>query len=1119
MASSVFKDAVRKLVYDLQRIEKELAIDSRSNPEDQLKVPISNFFQSVAESRKSQANVYTEHRQIAGDNVEGVRLDMAIKNGRGQLVGHVELKRPDKSANPYRKTGWTRHDKKQWKRLENHSNLIYTNGWEWTLLRHGVGHPVVHVQLTPDKQSELPISQIEELSDLLNQFLAWKPISPSSPKGLADQLAPLARLLRDSVVEIITDQTPDALDRLYSNWSKDLMPGATPKAFADSFAQTFTYALLLARVESAVPAEEFTTAAITPALRHNGHRLIGSVLEVMAQPGNRSLVEGPVSLLESTIGAVDVGKFTANTDPWLYFYEDFLASYDPKMRADAGVYYTPVEIVEMQVRLLDEILKTRFGRPEGLGDETTSVLDNATGTATYPLAVARHVIANASAPQDAARSLAQRLYAFELLMGPYAVAHMRLTQMLESTGIQLGNEGVQVYLTNSLTDPGDVSSDYGQMTLWEVMADITEETRKAGLVKNDQTQIRVILGNPPYDRGSREKSLGSGSNAHRNVILQEHNGRRALLDDFIEPLRVAGVANHAANLYNSYVYFIRWAIWKACEQHRGETGVVSYITSSSYLRGPGFAGLREYMRRVFDEVWIIDLGGEGRGARKEENVFAIQTPVAVFFGIQHPNTSNGKAKRHSDRIKQKATVYYQRISGNRKDKLASLSYIATPDAGTEWQKLPRGEWGGKFVPSTAAALSDGIPLDEIFPWVYSGGKLHRKWPIAPTKSALKIRWKSLHSAATREEMEVLFHQTNQKTINTPGINLNTLEPVRSVVEDSKMLTPVRYGYRSFDRQFILPDSRVSDRPRQQLWDCWSEEQLYLVTLTSTTLGNGPAVTLSPYVPDMDFFKNRGAKDIHPLFRTADASQSNVSAALLEALKNTYDREVAPFEVASYVVGLLGTSAYTQRFGEELSESVAHVPFTDEAALFDQVVDFGRTIIFEQTWGERGGQLNQFGQHVGTRYKGKASIGVATAEGDYPEDWTYSEDTRQLRVGAARFDHVSPEVAYFEVSGMRVLSSWLGYRMKTPAGKSSSPLDRMQANSWHLDSELLELLWQLEFMVVAELRGAELLDAVIAGKLISVADLGHPTAAERKAPPKKAVQALNLAMQTEVPNID
>lgn len=247
------------------------------------------------------------------------------------------------------------------------------------------------------------------------------------------------------------------------------------------------------------------------------------------------------------------------------------------------------------------------------------------------------------------------------------------------------------------------------------------------------------------------------------------------------------------------------------------------------------------------------------------------------------------------------------------------------------------------------------------------------------------------------------------------------------------LSVQQYGYRSFDRQFCIADHRVIDRPGAS-WSICGDEQLFLMTLTSTTLGDGPAVTLSPYVPDMDFFRGSfGAKSVHPLYRSAGTSQPNVSASLRAALASAYGREVEPLEIAAYVVGLLGTSAYTARFEEELSEAPAHVIFTADKTLFDQVAEFGRGIIFEQTWGERGAKLNQFGQPVGQRFRGKASLGVATPADDYPESWSYDEDTHQLTVGGGRFDHVSPEVAHFEVSGMNVLRSWLGYRMKTLRG--------------------------------------------------------------------------------------
>ena len=579
--NSSFPTACASLAAALHKIDRELLADKRTSPEDQLKTPISTFLTEVGKQRTRQVNIVTEHRQVEGDSVQGVRLDLGVKDGYGRLVGHIELKAPGKSANPYRQAGWSKHDKSQWKRLENHTNLIYTNGWEWTLLRHGADRPIAHVILTPDKDNELPEDQVQHLSNLLDQFLSWRPTSPSTPKGLANQLAQLTRLLRDSVIEVITDSTEDALDKLYASWKQDLMPGATKAAFADSFAQTFTYALLLARIESDVDSINFHAKEITPGLKRNGHRLIGAVLELMSQERNRELVEGPVALLEATIGAVDSEKFTSEADPWLYFYEDFLAAYDPKMRANAGVYYTPVEVVKTQVRLLDEVLKTRFGRPTGLGDESTNILDPAAGTATYGLEIARHVIENSASQQDAARSLAKRLYAFELLMGPYSVAHMRLTKMLEDTGIELGKDGVQVFLTNALTDPGDVSGDNQQISLWEVMEDINEENRRAGLVKNQQTPIRVVVGNPPYLRTSRKETLGAGSTTYRNVILEElSNGNRPLIDDFIEPLKVRGLGGQAKNLYNFYIYFIRWAIWKACEQHKNETGIVGQVRRS-----------------------------------------------------------------------------------------------------------------------------------------------------------------------------------------------------------------------------------------------------------------------------------------------------------------------------------------------------------------------------------------------------------------------------------------------------------------------------------------------------------------------------------------------------------
>lgn len=1109
-----FVNVVAQLVADLAAIDQQQSLDARGNPEDQLKAPLTQFLSDSAATLVDKIHVTTEHRQTAGDVVEGVRLDMAIKRGRGQLIGHIELKAPHKSANPYRKTGWTKHDRTQWTKLEHHPNLVYSNGWEWTLLRHGAGQPLAHVVLQPRADGTVPEEQVSALKGLLSQFLSWKPLAPSSPKTLADQLAPLTALLRDSVIDVLktSTETTTGLPALYQKWQADLIPGATHKDFADSFAQTFTYALLLARIESDHDDETFTASAVTDSLLRNGHKLIGSVLKLMAQPNNRELVEGPVGLLESTIGAVDPDKLTAKSDPWLYFYEDFLAAYDPKMRNDAGVYYTPVEIVRFQVRLLDGILRTRYGRQRGLGADDINILDPAAGTGAYPLAVAEYVLKASPAPQDDARSLAKRLFGFELLVGPYSVAHLRLTQMLEQTGVDLGKDGVQIFLTNTLTDPGDISDDYQQISFWEIEQNLNEETRRAGLVKNQQTRIRAILGNPPYDRGSKEKTLGTGSTRFPNVILEEVDGHPPLIEDFIAPLRDIGAGGQAKNLYNSYVYFIRWAIWKACEQHKDEAGVVSFITSSSYLRGPGFAGMREYMRRAFDEVWIVDLGGEGRGARQEENVFAIKTPVAIFFGIQWENNPPRKGAQapdkptrrlHSRRMQQKAQVHYLRVQGNRKQKLAALAEIDDPSAGSGWTVLKSTDWHAKFVPDSAAGLAEFAPLEWVMPWSQSGAQYKRKWPIAPTPETIRKRWDELFSNGHADA--ALFGEDRDLKVSSKKGDVFGGEALPALSDpgaEASMVTPVRYGYRSFDRQWCLPDHRVGTYVRQQLWDSSSPHQLFFATLTATQLGSGPALTVSPYVPDMDFFKNRGAKDISPLYRTADTSRPNISAKLLESLADVYGREVRPEEVAFYVFGLLGTGAYTERFEDELEESPARVPFTADYDLFQEVQDFGRGLIFEQTWGERCGDLNQFGQPIRPRFQGQARIHAETPSIPYPDDWSYDADSQQLTVGEGVFTHVLPEVMEYNVSGMNVVASWLGYRMKEPAGRSSSPLDRIQSDKWEMDRELLELLWQVEFFVNAEPEGARLLEEVVTGELVPVQLLGPPQASETKTPRRK-----------------
>ena len=262
--------------------------------------------------------------------------------------------------------------------------------------------------------------------------------------------------------------------------------------FADAYAQTLTYALLLAHFEGA---ENLRPAAASEALR-GGHALLADALRLLEVDSVREELLMPIQLLERVIQAVDPSKIHSGGDPWLYFYEYFLGAYDPKLRRDRGVYFTPVEVVRAQVRLAGELLETRFGKPLAFADDDVVVLDPAVGTGTYPLAVMDHATESVrdylgpGAVPARLRSLADRLHAFELLVGPYAVAHLRLSRRLADAGVS--DRPAKVYLTDALESPNQ-PPDFTASLLQERL---TQERKQALEVKRD-LRVLVCLGNPP----------------------------------------------------------------------------------------------------------------------------------------------------------------------------------------------------------------------------------------------------------------------------------------------------------------------------------------------------------------------------------------------------------------------------------------------------------------------------------------------------------------------------------------------------------------------------------------------------------------------------------------------
>ena len=1084
------------------------------DPEDQLKSHVRPFIEQCGQALGFPVVAKTESRYAE----VGGRPDLGIDVG-GALSGHIELKAPGHGVNPNRFTG---HDRRQWTNFQNLPNLIYTDGAEWTLFH--TGQRVAGMRLSGDPTADgfeaATAADAGKLADLLQTFFAWQPIAPATPKQLAEALAPLARLLRGEVLAALDDDD-SAVSQLRRDWQAALFADADSPQFADAYAQTLTYALLLARLDGLDAVG--TGEAAQERLREGGHALLADVLRNLADPQARREIDAPVDLLERLIGAVDVGRLRrGEADPWLYFYEDFLSAYDPRLRNNRGVYFTPVEVVRAQVRLVGELLERRFGKPLTYADDGVVTLDPAAGTGTYPLAVIEHALdavderLGPGAVPSHASALARNVHAFELLVGAYAVAHLRVTERIRAHGGVLPADGAHVYLSDTLESPHAAPPSLMALAL----RSLAREHERARRIRAG-TRVLVCLGNPPYDR--QEIDLADESTQRKGGWIRfgdqgsqadADEAARALLDDFLDPAREAGAGVHLKNLYNDYVYFWRWALWKVFDS-TGGPGIVSFITAASYLRGPGFAGMREVMRRTFDELWIIDLEGDSRGARKTENVFAITTPVAIAVGVRQAEPQpNAPAK-----------VRYARLTGGADEKLAQLDAIRGFDD-LDWQPCLEG-WHEPLLPTGSGNYFAWPLLTDVFPWSISGAQTKRTWVIGADPEVLRQRWTLLMASFDRS---AAFRETRDRRVSRAYADFRTgqdLDALADLDADSPCPSIERYAYRSFDRQWLIADSRLADFIRPVLWQVYSDRQVYMTSLLTKVLGIGPAATVAADVPDLDHFCNRGGKDVIPLWRDAEATEPNVTGGLLAALESELGCEVGPKDLFAYCYALLAAPAYVERFSEELTIPGPRIPLTKDAALFRQGASLGSDLIRLHTYGERfadrahGHNPDPVGAGLvpaqGTP-PGLAGPGLVPAQdippgaarcvhpiGEspdaYPDRFDYDETRQTLRVGAGEFAPVPPQVWQFAVSGFQVVRSWLAYRMRRGAGRRSSPLDDIRPTRWtaHFTRELLELLWVLEATVDRHAALADLLDSVVAGDCFTADELPAPSASERQAP--------------------
>ena len=337
-------------------VKQKVAANAEGEPEAQLSGPVSSLIEAIGKiiHRKIVAKAESRLGDRLGIPDFGVVVD-------GALNGYVELKAPGHGADTAHYKG---RDKAQWDRFKSQPNILYTDGNEWCLYQNGqpAEHLLrLHKDITKHGASAVADGDVDLFRSIVTRLIAWEPIIPKEPREQAGYLAPYCLLLREDVADALRD--PDSpLVALARDWRSLLFPDASDARFADAYAQTVTFALLLARSEGA----DVSDVAKATAKLESGHTLLSRALQVLTDAKSRAEINPSLLLLQRVINAFPEGAMQrGDEDPWLHFYEHFLAKYDEKLRKDAGVYYTPVEVVKCQVALVDDLLRNKLNKAGG----------------------------------------------------------------------------------------------------------------------------------------------------------------------------------------------------------------------------------------------------------------------------------------------------------------------------------------------------------------------------------------------------------------------------------------------------------------------------------------------------------------------------------------------------------------------------------------------------------------------------------------------------------------------------------------------------------------------------------------------------------------------------------
>ncbi|MEM9045020.1 MAG: type ISP restriction/modification enzyme [Pseudomonadota bacterium] len=721
-------------------------------------------------------------------------------------------------------------------------NLIYTNCLEWDFYRDGeltasvrIADFTLGIQPRPD--------QYGTLENLLRDFASQKPQTITSPRDLAERMAGKANLIKDVLSRTLREDAEfqTELYTQYQAFQENLIHDITAEDFADIYAETIAYGMFAARLHDTALDTFSRQEALE--LLPKSNPFLRSLFSYVAGYDLDDRIAWIIDDLARVFQACDVaklmegfGKLTGQNDPFLHFYETFLAAYNPSKRKARGVWYTPEPVVNFIVRAVDEVLQTEFGLPDGLADTSkvtidwdtgqtamtkagklrkdgkktiekrevhrVQILDPATGTGTFLAEVIKQIapkvqgIAPAMWSKYIEDDLIPRLHGFELLMASYAMCHMKLDMILTELGYSPTKEPprLSVYLTNSLEE-GEPANQTLPFTQW-----LSREAKGANTIKRDMP-IMCVIGNPPYlgEGGVSEGWIGDLMDDYKKepggkVKLKERNPK--WLNDL-------------------YVKFIRLS--SHLIEKNGE-GVLGFITNHGYLDNPTFRGMRWHLMNTFDRIWVLDLHGNAKKkevtpeGKPDKNVFDIQQGVSIIIGVKKKDGGKGLAE-----------VMHGELWGARAAKYEALSTLKSLDHATGSHLSPHKHYQ-MFYPVDAGSLDAydaGFSIGKFFPDNQIGlttSRDHLAVGYSHSDLADKLRIFTSSQQSDDQVRKLFFGNKSAKNGRLAGDTASwSMSEARATLANldwDALIKPI--DYRPFDTRTVCYSPVMLERPRKEL---------------------------------------------------------------------------------------------------------------------------------------------------------------------------------------------------------------------------------------------------------------------------------------------------------------